>query len=41
MVHPNMVLALVVAKIFFQWVVFDVKLSRFNCIRDPEKSHFH
>jgi hypothetical protein len=41
MVSTNVVLALVVSKILFSWVVLDVKLPCFNCIRNPEKLNLH
>ncbi len=36
MVSTNVVLALVVSKILFSWVVFDVKLPCLNSICNPE-----
>jgi hypothetical protein len=36
MMCAKMVFALVVSKIFFPWVVFDVKLPCFHCIHNPE-----
>jgi hypothetical protein len=41
MVCAKMVIALVVTKVFFPGILLDVKLPGFDCIGNPEKSHFH
>jgi hypothetical protein len=41
MVCAEMVFASAVTKIFFPGTVLGVKLPGFDCILNPEKSHFH
>ena len=41
MVGTYVVLALVLAKDFFPWVVFCVEFSLFNSVCEPKKSHCH
>ncbi len=41
MVCTKMVFALLVSKIFFPGIILDDKPAGFDCIKNPEKSHFH